>query len=66
MVVEVKIKTRIAGVPIAVKMLLYTALLTRYLKRRSFVTNMYQALEYVSASPFKWFEVEVSEARKES
>ena len=31
-----------------------------------FVTNMYQTLEYVSASPMVWFEVEVSEAIKES
>ena len=27
---------------------------------------MYQTLEYVSASPMVWFEVEVSEAIKES
>lgn len=66
MVVEVNIKAVIVGVAISVQILLCTALLARYLKWGLFVTNMYQTLEYVSASPMVWFEVEVSEAIKES
>ena len=66
MVVEVKIKTVIVGVAISGLILLYTALLARYLKWGLFVTNMYQTLEYLSPSPMRWFEVEVSEAIKKS